>query len=111
MAWLVNSMEPKIGKTYLFYKTTQKIWQAMQGFYSDMENSAQTFQIRSTIQTTRQGNSLVIKYYSALIEFWQEMDLFHEIKWECAEDGKKYDKMIEKECSIFCMLLILILMK
>ena len=25
------------------------------------------------------------------------MDLFHEIKWECSEDGKKYDKMIEKK--------------
>ena len=25
------------------------------------------------------------------------MDLFYEIKWACVEDGKKYEKMIEKE--------------
>lgn len=25
------------------------------------------------------------------------MDLFHEIKWGCVEDGKKYEKMVEKE--------------
>ena len=29
MAWLVNSMEPKIGKTCLFYKTTSEIRKAV----------------------------------------------------------------------------------
>ena len=45
MTWLVNSMEPKIERLYLFYKTTQEIWEAMQEIYSDMENTAQCFQI------------------------------------------------------------------
>ena len=49
MAWLVNSMEPKIGRTYLFYKTTQEIWEAVQEIYSDMENTAQSFQLHSTL--------------------------------------------------------------
>ena len=89
-------MELKIRRTYLFYKTTQEIWEAVQEIYSDMENTAQSFQIRSTIRT-RQGNSSITEYYNALIELWQEMDLFHEIKWECAKDGKKYGKMIEKD--------------
>ena len=64
----------------------------MQEIYSDMKNTAQSFQIRSTIRTTRQGNNSVTEYYNALTELWQEMDLFHEIKWGCAEDGKKYEK-------------------
>jgi len=25
MAWLINSMEPKIGRTYLFYKTAKEV--------------------------------------------------------------------------------------
>lgn len=68
MAWLVNSMEPRIERTYLFYKTTQEIWEVVQEIYSDMENTPQSFQIRSTIQTIRQGNNSVTKYYNALIE-------------------------------------------
>ena len=29
MAWLINSIEPKIGKTYLFSKTSKEIWKAV----------------------------------------------------------------------------------
>ena len=25
------------------------------------------------------------------------MDIFYEIKWECSEDGRKHDKMVEKK--------------
>ena len=49
MAWLVNSMEPKIGRTYLFYKTASEIWKAVNEVYSDLENTEQSFQVRSTI--------------------------------------------------------------
>jgi len=30
MAWLINLMEPRIGRTYLFFKTTKEIWDAVQ---------------------------------------------------------------------------------
>ena len=40
MAWLVNFMEPKIGRTYLFYKIPKEIWEAAQEIYSNMENTA-----------------------------------------------------------------------
>ena len=97
MAWLVNSMEPKVGKTYLFYETASEIWKAIQEIYSDLDNTAQSFQIRSMIQSIKQGNSYVIEYYNILTELWQEMDLFHEIKWECLVDRVKFEKMVEKE--------------
>ena len=29
MAWLINSMEPKIGRTYLFYKNTKEVWEVV----------------------------------------------------------------------------------
>jgi len=29
MAWLINSMEVKIGRTYLFYKTAKEVWDAV----------------------------------------------------------------------------------
>lgn len=43
MAWLINSMEQKIGRTYLFYKTAKKVWDAVQEIYSDLENTALVF--------------------------------------------------------------------
>lgn len=97
MAWLVNSMEPKIGITNLFYKTTCEIWKAAQEMYFDLENTTQCFQIRSLIQTTRQGTNSVTGYFNTLTKLWQEMDLFYEITWECSVDGRKYNKMVEKE--------------
>lgn len=57
MAWLVNSMEPKISRTYLFYKTACEIWKVVQEIYSDLKNSAQCFQVRSLIRTTKQGQT------------------------------------------------------
>jgi len=97
MAWLVNSMEPKVGRTYLFYKTTSEIWNAVREIYSDLENTAQSFQVRSSIRSTKQGTNTVTEYYNTLVELWQEMDLFHEITWESSADGRKYDKIVEKE--------------
>ena len=37
------------------------------------------------------------EYYNTLTELWQEIDLFHDMEWKCSDDGKKYEKMIEKE--------------
>ncbi|KAJ1441014.1 Gag-polypeptide of LTR copia-type [Sesbania bispinosa] len=54
MAWLINSMEPKIGSTYLFCKTAHEIWTTIQEMYSDFQNSAQCFDIRSALRNTRQ---------------------------------------------------------
>ena len=76
MAWLINSMEPRIGRTYLFYKTAKEIWDSVQDMYSDLENSSQCFEIRFSIRTTRQGNLNVIEYFNILVELWHEMDLF-----------------------------------
>ena len=41
MVWLINLMEHKIGRTYIFYKTAKAIWEAVEEIYSNMENNAQ----------------------------------------------------------------------
>lgn len=70
MAWLVNSMEPKVGRTYLFYKIASKIWNVVQEIYSNLENTVQSFQVQSTIRSTKQGNNTVTEYYNTLTELW-----------------------------------------
>ena len=81
----------------MFYKTTKEVWEAVQALYSDMENTTQYFEIRSTIRTTRQDNHSITEYYNMFTELWQEMNLFYDIRWECTENGVKYNKMVEKE--------------
>ena len=68
-----------------FYKTAQEIWEVVQEIYSNMENIAQSFQIHSTIRTTRQGNNSVTEYYNALTELWQEMICFMKLNGSVLE--------------------------
>ncbi|KAJ0019010.1 hypothetical protein Pint_10823 [Pistacia integerrima] len=78
MSWLYDSMEPRIGKTYLYYKTAKDIWGGVQKMYSDIENTTQSFEMRSTIHSTKQGSMIVTNYFNSLTNLWQEMDLYYE---------------------------------
>ena len=69
----------------------------MQEIYSDLENSSQSFEIRSAIRNNKQGNSNVTDYFNTLVELWHEMVLFYTIAWENAADSIKYNKMVEKD--------------
>ncbi|EOY31231.1 Uncharacterized protein TCM_038193 [Theobroma cacao] len=97
MAWLINSMEPKIGRTYLFYKIAKEIWDMAHEMYLDLENSAQCFEVRSALRSTKQGNLSVTEYFNTLTKLWQEMDMFYETNWHCPKDSLKYKQMLEKE--------------
>jgi len=93
-------MEPKIDRTYPFYKSAKEIWDAIQEMYLDLENTSQCFEIRLAISKTRQGNPDVIEYYNVLTKLWHEMDLFYNISWECPANSTKYTKMLEND-SVF----------
>ncbi|KAK3031786.1 hypothetical protein RJ639_036938, partial [Escallonia herrerae] len=41
MAWLINSMESHISRTYLFLRTAKAIWDAVNKNYFDLENASQ----------------------------------------------------------------------
>ena len=43
IAWLIDSMEPTIGKPHLFLLTAKDVWEAVRDLYSDLENSSQIF--------------------------------------------------------------------
>ena len=40
-------MEPKIGRTYLSYKTVKEIWDMVPETYSDIGNTTQIFELKS----------------------------------------------------------------
>lgn len=97
MAWLVNSMEPNIGQTYLFYQTAAELWEAVKETYSDLENSSQLFELRNMARNLKQGDMDVTHYFNSLKNLWQELDLFNECEWRCIDDGARYKKLVDKD--------------
>ena len=97
MSWLVNSMEPDVGRTYLFLPTANAIWTAVKETYSDLGNAGQLFEIKTQLRKAKQGEKSVTQYYTDLKTLWQEFDLFCDYEWSCATDSAFYQKMVEKE--------------
>ncbi|GAV64567.1 UBN2_3 domain-containing protein, partial [Cephalotus follicularis] len=73
MAWLVNSMESRISRTYLFLQTAKAIWDTVNKNYSDLENASQVFEIKSKLKDLRQGSMDIIEYFNELQMLWQEL--------------------------------------
>ena len=98
MAWLVNTMDPEIGKTCSFLSTTKEMWDAVNEIFSNLGNSAQVYEIKPWIHETKQGAQEVMKYYGILKGLWQELDQYHEAEWENARDVAQFKRLLEKEC-------------
>ncbi|RVW35006.1 Retrovirus-related Pol polyprotein from transposon RE1 [Vitis vinifera] len=62
IAWLINSMEPAIGKSHLFLPTAKDVWEAVRDMQGDRE---------------------VTTYYNQMVTLWQELDLCYEDEWDC----------------------------
>ncbi|KAG8498075.1 hypothetical protein CXB51_007302 [Gossypium anomalum] len=81
MAWLINSMEGHISRTYLFFKTAKDMWDAVKENYSDLGNAFQVFEIKLKLKDIRQGTLEVTHYYNNLKILWQELDMYYEADW------------------------------
>lgn len=55
-AWLINSMEPAIGKPFQFLLTAKEVWDGVKETYSDVENSSQIFALKTQLWNNKQGN-------------------------------------------------------
>ncbi|KZV33724.1 hypothetical protein F511_26487, partial [Dorcoceras hygrometricum] len=64
MAWLINSMEPTIERTYLFLPTVKDVWYDVRETYSDLENSSQILELKTRLWNSKQGEKNVIEYYN-----------------------------------------------
>ncbi|GAV63787.1 UBN2_3 domain-containing protein [Cephalotus follicularis] len=97
MAWLINSMESHINRTYLFLRNAKAIRDAMNKNYSYLENASQVFEIKNKLKDLRQGSMDITEYYNELQMLWQELDLHYETDWEGLEGNQKFKKHLEKE--------------
>ncbi|KAK3024584.1 hypothetical protein RJ639_044326 [Escallonia herrerae] len=97
MAWLINSMESYISRTYLFLRSAKAIWDAVNNNYSDLENASQVFEIKNKLKEMHQGNLEVTEYYNELQTLWQELDMHYEADWGDLEGNLKFKRHLEKE--------------
>ena len=97
MPWLINAMDTEIGQNFLFYDTAHEIWMAAKETYSDSDNTADLFDIKGALHDLRQGEMTVTHYYNTLSRFWQQLDVFETMDWECLRDASRYKRIIEKE--------------
>ena len=65
MAWIINSMDSKIGRTNPFLPTTKEIFDSVEETYSDVGNFAQIFEIKTKLRELRQGG-LTITHYNTM---------------------------------------------
>lgn len=56
LAWLINSIDPKISLRYLWFKTAKEVWDAARRMYSDLGNAYQIFEIRLKLKDMKLGS-------------------------------------------------------
>lgn len=66
MSWLINSMEPKINGSYLFYKIAKEIWSVRKEMYFDLDNYDKFFEIMSTVKECKQDYAYVTLNFHTL---------------------------------------------
>lgn len=97
MPWLINSIKPSIGKTYLVMPISKDIWEVARDKYFDAVDSSQIFEIKAKLWQTKQREREIVNYYMEMMSLWQELDLSVEEEWDCAGDSVRYKKCLENE--------------
>ncbi|XP_073221559.1 uncharacterized protein [Cicer arietinum] len=97
MAWLWNSMIPKISDTCMFLKSTKEIWETVEETYSKAKDAAQIYDVKVKTVAAKQGNRSVTKYANQLKSLWMELDHYRVIKAKCSEDSAILKEYIEQD--------------
>lgn len=97
MSWLWNLMLPEISDTCMFLGTAKEIWDAIRQTYSKVHDAAQSYEIKTKILATKQGNRFVTKYSSLLQGLCQEMDHYRCIQMRCSQDVAILKRFVEKD--------------
>ncbi|KAI4334755.1 hypothetical protein L6164_013467 [Bauhinia variegata] len=65
-SWLINAMAPEIKRSFMFLLTAREIWEAVRDSYSDGEDLARLFELKTTIWQLKQGDREVTSYWLEL---------------------------------------------
>lgn len=98
----INSMDPVVGKPFMFLPTAHNVWEVVRKTYSDLENHYQMFELNTQMWRLQQGDREVTTYYNEMMALWQELNLFKEKDWESLTTFVIRKKLNEAEYSSFC---------
>ncbi|KAK8691676.1 hypothetical protein V6N13_075176 [Hibiscus sabdariffa] len=93
MTWLINSMIPTIGKTFLLYPSTAEIWNAARETYSSTNNIVELYRIKDQATALKQDSMPITLYYNTLTAYWQQLDLYENHDWADPKDTAQYQKI------------------
>ena len=97
MAWLWNSMTPKISDTCMFLATAKDIWDAIQQTYSKARDATQVYEVKVKTIVAKQGSKTVTEYANQLKTLWQELGHYRMIKTICPEDAVVLKDFVEQD--------------
>lgn len=95
MSWLISSMTLEIGTNFIVYATAADIWKATKKMYSQTDNIAEIYELKTQIIEIKQGDQPVSAYYSQLTLLWQQIDTYETYNWELPADSSAFKKFIE----------------
>lgn len=97
IAWLINTMEVGMRKTYMYLPTAKDVWDAVKLSYSDIKSFSQIYDLKSKLWNLKQDDRDVTTYYNELMALWQELDQCYDYNWRCTEDSVQFTKTQEND--------------
>ncbi|XP_028800597.1 uncharacterized protein LOC114755871 [Neltuma alba] len=96
-SWLINAMSPSLKRSFMYLPTAKDMWDAVRESYSDGEDLARLYDLKTRIWNIKQGTRTVTEYWLELIGLWQELDMITEEEWSSSTDAARHKNNVEKE--------------
>ncbi|XP_073104417.1 uncharacterized protein [Elaeis guineensis] len=97
LAFLLNTMTPNVARSVQLLETAQEVWETVAQIFSQKQNSAQAFEIRSQLRQLRQGDLSITEYATELKRLWSEADHYRNFAPQCSIDVDGFQKYLEEE--------------
>lgn len=97
MSWLWNAMQPEVSKNFMFLGITKEIWETVRQTYSKVKDASVIFEVKTKINSTRQGLTTITEYYNKMKGLWLELDHYQAIKMVCNEDAATLNQIFERD--------------
>lgn len=86
MSWILGSMIPEVGNTFMLYQTAAKIWKATKEMYSKRDNISELYELETQLRDFKQGDQSVSQFFSSISQIWQQIDTLEVYQWTCNTD-------------------------
>ncbi|XP_073107281.1 uncharacterized protein [Elaeis guineensis] len=97
LAFLLNTMTSNVARSVQLLETAQEVWETVAQMFSQKQNSAQAFEIRSQLRQLRQGDLSITEYATELKRLWSEADHYRTFALQCSIDVDGFQKYLEEE--------------